>query len=121
MEYPNLKVAVTLRLSTEGRKAFGPGVAQLMQGIRQTGSIRKTAVQMAMSYNKAWNILKSCEKVLGFPLLERQIGGIHGGGAKLTEDGEAFLEQYLRFSEKAEEMLEILCEEYFPQKTGKEE
>lgn len=54
-----------------------------------------------MAYSKAWRILRDCEKALGFELLDSTTGGRHGGGAVLTERGEALLADYERFWRKA--------------------
>lgn len=35
-------------------KAFGPGVAQLLKGIEEMGSMQKAAEKMGLSYSKAW-------------------------------------------------------------------
>ena len=42
-------------------------------------------------------ILRACDQALGFPLLDSTTGGRNGGGAVLTEDGAAILEDYERF------------------------
>ena len=35
-----------------------------------------------MSYNKAWRIIHAAEQRLGFPLLDRSVGGSLGGGSQ---------------------------------------
>ncbi len=87
----NYTVSAPLRILCGGKKLFGPGIAALLEGIRRNGSIRRTASEMSMSYNKAWGILRTCEQALGFSLLERQVDGVHGGGAKLTAQGQIYL------------------------------
>ena len=52
---------------------------------------------MGMAYSKAWAIIRRAERELGFPLLVTATGGKEGGGASLTDEGRAFLEQYDRF------------------------
>lgn len=105
-------VTAALRITRGGRKGFGPGVAQLLDGVRQSGSIRSTAAAMGMSYNKAWHILRACEDELGFALLERRTGGAHGGGARLTEQGQALLEHYEAFAKEAHAALEALLDKH---------
>lgn len=105
-------VSAALRITCGGRKLFGPGVAALLRGVEQNGSIRRTAMEMGMSYNKAWNILRDCEKELGFPLLERRAGGAHGGGASLTGRGRALLAHYTGFETEARELLENLLDKH---------
>ena len=109
----NYTVSAPLRILCGGKKLFGPGIAALLEGIRQNGSIRRTASEMGMSYNKAWGILRNCEQALGFPLLERQVGGVHGGGAKLTAQGADMLARYQAFDREAQETLHTLLQKHF--------
>nr|WP_297173778.1 LysR family transcriptional regulator [uncultured Agathobaculum sp.] len=107
-----LRVQAALRLVRED-KLFGPGVAQLLEGIEAFGSLRRSAAHMQMSYNKAWGVIRSCEEQLGFLLLERRIGGAGGGGAKLTEKGRELLGRYRAFDREAHEMLDRLAHAHF--------
>lgn len=107
------KVAAPLRIVRDGQKLFGPGIAALLSGVAENGSIRRTAAAMGMSYNKAWNILRSCEKELGFALLDRQAGGVHGGGARLTERGADMLARYKAFEDEAHTALDGLLNKHF--------
>lgn len=84
---------VFLRLPL-GRGTMGPGKAQLLQLIAQTGSIRAAAVAMKMSYRRAWLLLQETEHMFGAPVLERQTGGKRGGGAVLTRLGHAIVKHY---------------------------
>lgn len=111
MEQP-LKVRASLRIVRED-KLFGPGVAQLLEGVEELGSLRRSAARMEMSYNKAWSVVHGCEEALGFALLERHIGGAGGGGAVLTERGKALLARYRAFSKRAHELLDQMAAEYF--------
>ena len=52
---------VKLTLCTDDR-FFGPGVCELLERIREPGSIQAAAAQMEMSYTKAWRILKRAEE-----------------------------------------------------------
>ncbi|MDO5141427.1 MAG: LysR family transcriptional regulator [Eubacteriales bacterium] len=107
-----LRVRASLRLM-RGGKLFGPGVAQLLQGVDELGSLRKSAAQMGMSYNKAWNVVHGCEEQLGFALLERRIGGAGGGGAALTERGRALLTRYRVFDAEAHALLDRIARRHF--------
>ncbi|MGO5029990.1 winged helix-turn-helix domain-containing protein [Candidatus Agathobaculum pullicola] len=108
----SLKVRASLRIVREN-KLFGPGVAQLLEGVEELGSLRQSAARMEMSYNKAWSIVHGCEEELGFALLERRIGGAGGGGAVLTERGKTLLVRYRAFSNKAHELLDRMAVDYF--------
>ena len=98
-----IRVRASLRLVKEG-KLFGPGIAQLLEGVDKLGSLRRSAAHMQMSYNKAWSVIHDCEE---------QLGGAGGGGAALTEKGRELLCRYRAFDTEAHEMLERLAQEYF--------
>ena len=76
----------------EGR--FGPGKAELLAHIRDTGSISAAARRMDMSYRRAWTLLDAINALTGAPAVETERGGARGGGAKLTARGEALLSAY---------------------------
>ena len=95
-------------------KAFGPGIAALLEGVETHGSLRKSAALMNMSYSKAWTVLHGCEAQLGFALLNSRIGGRCGGGAELTEEGKRLLENYRAFEKEAGRELGDLAKKYFP-------
>lgn len=91
----DLRLTVTLRLlDGEGQRRFGPGVAALLEEIREKRSLRAAAASMGMAYSKAWRIVRSAEEALECKLLRSTIGGRHGGGAALTPEAEALLEAY---------------------------
>jgi len=85
-----------VRLFRDG-KCFGPGIAELLTRVDRTRSLRSAAMEMNLAYSKAWRIMKESEQALGFALLNSQTGGVHGGGAVLTEEARAMLEGYEGF------------------------
>lgn len=58
--------------------AFGPGVAELMHHVEETGSLSEACRCMGMAYSKGWRIMKHAEEDLGFPLMEGSRGGSRG-------------------------------------------
>ncbi len=107
-----LHFSMQLRLSKE-LTFFGPGVAQLLTLVEETGSLNSAAGRMGMAYSKAWKIIKKAEQQLGFPLLTRTIGGKSGGGSSLTEECKSFLERYLTLQKAANEVTDGLFRELF--------
>lgn len=95
-EEKQLHYSLTLRIYGE-EKCFGPGIAELLELVRREHSLRKATLVMGMAYSKAWRIIKTAERNLGFPLLHSTTGGSSGGGARLTEDAERFLHAYRLF------------------------
>ena len=89
MQKQQTPVTVSVKLTLCAKdKFFGPGVCELLEGIRETGSIQAAAAQMEMSYTKAWKILKRAEEAMGTALINRVSGGKNGGSSTLTEAGE---------------------------------
>lgn len=94
-------IMITARLfSKDGGKSFGPGAAELLTRVDRCGSLRTATTEMGISYSKAWLRLNECEKSLGFPLLERESGGAHGGSSRLTGEGRRLLQCYRRLEEE---------------------
>ena len=101
------KLKPVIRLSvknpdSDSGSVFGRGVADLCQGVHDTGSLNAAAKQMHMAYSKAWRIVKETEKALGFQLLDRD--GAHG--STLTEEGLRLLEAYNTINAELEKYAE---------------
>ena len=72
----------------------GPGKIELLQAVRDTGSISAAARHMGMSYKRAWYLLDTLNKGSHQPVLEAAPGGRGGGGAHLTPLGEQLITYY---------------------------
>jgi molybdate transport system regulatory protein len=80
---------------------LGPGKAQLLRHIAETGSISDAARLMDMSYNRAWLHVKIMNESFREPLVISTRGGTTGGGASLTETGRKTLALYDRLEREA--------------------
>jgi molybdate transport system regulatory protein len=80
---------------------LGPGKVQLLERIRETGSIAAAGRSMAMSYKRAWSLVEELNAAFREPLVESVRGGAQGGGARLTEAGERVLGSYRRIEAAA--------------------
>jgi molybdate transport system regulatory protein len=94
-------------------RAFGDGPARLLGGVEQWGSLRRAAQELGMSYNKAWRILHAAEQRLGFPLLDRSVGGNLGGGSHLTPEAQDLMTRYRAVAADAEEALDAVFRRHF--------
>lgn len=90
------KPVVSLRILGE-EKCFGPGIAQLLRLVEEKHSLRAAAISMSMAYSKAWAIVKTAEKELGFDLLVSTTGGKNGGGAHLSQQAISLLAAYEQY------------------------
>jgi|SRR5689334_4073737 molybdate transport system regulatory protein len=85
---------LTIRIDFDDGSALGPGKIRLLELVAETGSIRKAAAGMKMSYRKAWLLLKALKETFGQPLVETTTGGKSGGGARLTRLGRFVVARY---------------------------
>jgi len=107
-----MKVVYKVWLDRDG-KAFGEGPFKLLKLIEKTGSLHRAAMEMKMSYRKAWLTIHSIEGKLGFPLLDKHVGGRSGGGSTITAAGTAFMKQYEGFRSDVRESLEEIYQKHF--------
>lgn len=94
---------LTIRIDFDNGTALGPGKVRLLEQIGETGSIRKAAAGMKMSYRRAWLLLKALEESFGQPLVATARGGAKGGGARLTGLGDEVVVRYRSLEQGASE------------------
>ena len=92
---------IRIRLKHRNGVVLGPGKAQLLEGIAETGSIAAAGRKMEMSYKRAWMMIESMNAAFGGPLVDKNRGGSSGGGAVLTKLGSEVLGLYLQLTETA--------------------
>ena len=107
-----MKLKYKVWLDCDG-KAFGEGPDKLLQGVEATGSLHRAAADMKMSYRKAWLLLNAMEERLGITLLERRVGGVSGGGSRLTPGAREFMKRYEAFRREIEKALDQVYEKHF--------
>jgi molybdate transport system regulatory protein len=95
-DYPAIKFRVYFDADT----MLGPGKADLLQGILETGSIAAAGRRMGMSYKRAWYLVDTLNHYFSEPLVHAAKGGKAGGGASLTPTGHLVLEAYRRMQAK---------------------
>lgn len=95
------QVRMKLRLEFANGLLLGPGKAELLEGIRETGSIAAAGRRMKMSYKRAWDLVEAMNRCLREPVVHTSKGGSGGGGASLTATGEAVLAHYRRLEAAA--------------------
>jgi molybdate transport system regulatory protein len=77
---------------------MGPGKAELLQAIAETGSISAAGRTLGMSYRRAWLLVDTMNRCFDTPLVESAAGS----GARVTAAGEAALADYLALAEQVE-------------------
>jgi molybdate transport system regulatory protein len=98
---PPAPPGLRIRLVFEDGAMIGPGKADLLELIRETGSIAAAGRRLGMSYKRAWLLVETLNATFAAPLIESRRGGPGFGGAALTEAGERALAHYRRLQAKA--------------------
>jgi molybdate transport system regulatory protein len=83
---PQLKADGRFWLTLDGRNFLGRGRVELLQRIRETGSISKAAKAMKMSYKAAWDAVDAMNGAWQSPLVESG-----PGGSRLSADAERLI------------------------------
>lgn len=86
--------------ATDNERFMGIGRLELLQHIKQTGSINQAAKAMGMSYKRAWDLVQSMNTLASSPLVVTQTGGSTGGGAVISEEGEKYLTYFQALNER---------------------
>jgi len=87
---------ISLRVVLKKGIAFGPGKAELLEHIRDSGSIAAAGRRMRMSYTRAWGLVEAMNRDFAAPLVRSAKGGAGRGGATLTPLGSEVLKRYRR-------------------------
>jgi molybdate transport system regulatory protein len=76
------EIRIRCWIDVDGEKFFGPGPAELLQLVEETGSIASAAKSMGMSYKKAWGIITNMNTKSLKPLVISHKGGKIAGELK---------------------------------------
>jgi molybdate transport system regulatory protein len=106
MKAGNQRTGARLRLVLEPDIAIGPGKADILEGIKETGSIAAAGRRMGMSYKRAWLLVETMNRCFQEPLVTTSRGGSAKGGAVLTAVGQEVLERYRRMEALTAEAIE---------------
>ncbi|HQT35125.1 MAG TPA: LysR family transcriptional regulator [Thiobacillus sp.] len=73
--HSHLKVDGRFWLTLDGKNFLGRGRIELLQRIRETGSISKAAKAMKMSYKSAWDAVDAMNSAWSTPLVQSDPAG----------------------------------------------
>ena len=107
-----VKIGYKIWLDNHG-KAFGDGPYELLKRVEETHSLHQAAKEMGMAYSKAWRLIGAIEKRLGFLLIERKVGGLSGGGSRVTSQGKELMKRYKHFQKDVNSSLEKIYRAHF--------
>lgn len=83
-----------LRVYFKPAEWLGPGKIQLLEAVRDEGSISGAARTMKMSYRRAWLLVDALNTLFDRPVVATTMGGRGGGAASLTEFGAEVIARY---------------------------
>ena len=92
---------LTLRVMGKRAPAMGPGKAELIESIAQTGSISAAARAMGMSYRRAWQLVEALNRDYRERVIDTATGGKRGGGARVTRFGQEIVTRFRAMEDKA--------------------
>lgn len=101
---PLSRATLRLRIVFPSDRKIGPGKVDLLEAIGRTGSISSAARELGMSYRRAWLLMDEFGRLFKRPILTTAAGGAHGGGAQLTDFGQAVVAAYRRIEDRAAEI-----------------
>ena len=87
------RVRLRIYLGEEEHK-LGPGKVQLLEAIREHGSISAAARSMGMAYRHAWELVDDLNRCFQSPVVVASTGGRAGGGAEITGFGEELIRRF---------------------------
>ena len=112
MSNKQMTASTSVRIRMDDVKVFGPGIAELLERIDRCESIRTATMEMKIAYSKAWTMLRSCEAALGYPLIQRKVGG---AGSTLTPEGHSLLERYRQWEADCKAYAKAHLADFFPE------
>ncbi len=110
---PSLTPKYNLWLEKNAEVALSTWRAALLRAVAETGSISAAAGQLQVHYRTAWQKINEMETRLGVKLVETQVGGAHGGGARLTKIARRYLQKFERFNREVEKVVKAKYREVF--------
>jgi molybdate transport system regulatory protein len=91
---PHTEVRFRMRIRNGDAVALGPGKVELLEAVREYGSISAAARSLGMSYRRAWLLIDELNRSLKAPATHSEQGGQSGGGCTLTPVGERIIYLY---------------------------
>ena len=97
-----LEERTRFRIQIKHAIAIGPGKADVLECITETGSIAEAGRRLGMSYQRVWSLVDAMNRDFVEPLVIKQRGGAAGGGTHLTPTGLRVLKLYRSVETKAQ-------------------
>jgi len=108
MKKPQLQLSDALSQQSTDKRI------DILRRIGQVGSISEAARGAAVSYKAAWQAIDTLSNLAGVALLEKLVGGVGGGGARLTPAGQRVLDAADQMSQARRDVLKKIESDSHP-------
>ncbi|TMC00217.1 MAG: LysR family transcriptional regulator [Chloroflexi bacterium] len=105
-------------LDRDGRVVLSEWRIQLLEAVRDTGSLAAAAHRLGVPYRTAWYKLHEIETELGVRLVVSRSGGAEGGGSSLTTEAEDIIRRFHRVSGGLSQLVRKRFRAAFPELKG---
>jgi len=97
---------------------FGKGKTEILELIKQEGSIAKAAEKMGLNYKKAWSHVKILRENIADELVVPQKGGGGTGGTVLTPKANQLIHKYRQLEQEINAFADRRFRELFFPESG---
>ena len=104
------KLVGKLTVDTEFGTFLGDTRIRLLESIDRYGSISQAAKAVPLSSKAAWDAVDAMNNLAEAPLVERSVGGKHGGGTTLTDYGRRLIAMYRAVEQEYQEAIDRLSQ-----------
>ena len=80
----------------------------LLKAIDEVGSLNLAAKLVPLSYKGAWDMIDVMNNLCPMPIVEKNTGGVGGGGTKLTQYGKNLVKTYEIIEKEHQKFLETI-------------
>ena len=115
LEYHNsqlVRPVINVALTRE-KPFFDDKCAMLLALVDETHSVRAACKRMQISYSSGWNIIRTLESQLCYPLILRSQGGAGGSQSILSEQGRELIRLFEAYQKELRHTAEQLYDKYF--------
>jgi molybdate transport system regulatory protein len=99
-------------IEQDGETLLGRGRVELLEHIRDLGTLREAAQSMKMGYKAAWDLLEAMNRVGHEPVVLRSKGGSTRGGTTLTDYGHSLIKAFRKMEAEHAAFLQRLSARY---------
>lgn len=115
LEYHNsqlVRSVVNVALTRE-KPFFDDKCAMLLSLVEETHSVRTACKRMQISYSSGWNIIRTLESQLHYPLIIRTQGGAGGSQSTLSEQGRELVSRFEAYKQELRSSADELYDKHF--------